>query len=128
MAIIHYDILFKKHAPTLEQLKEKLDARMGLNTHLAKDALEGGHAWPHLGMVKESGTLECEECDDSDMEVTVGSHGVRLTCVPDSLHPYFLQCAIAALVDLGGAWGAKLPSMVSFKWSDLSAAQKQVNH
>ena len=53
MAIIHYDVLFKKHAPTLEQLKEKLDARMGLNTHLAKDALEGGHAWPHLGMVKE---------------------------------------------------------------------------
>ena len=54
MAIIHYDVIFKKHgAPTLEQFKNKIDQRMGLVTRLMKDAVEVAHAWPYLGMVRE---------------------------------------------------------------------------
>ena len=35
MAIIHYDVIFEKHAaPTLEQFKVKVDQRMGLHTRL----------------------------------------------------------------------------------------------
>lgn len=127
MAIIHYDVVFPKGSPSLQQFKEKLDARMGLRTHLQKDAVEPGHAWPHIGMVRESGTLECAEIEDSDMEVTVGSGGVRITCVPQSTHPYFRESALAALIDLGGDFDAKLQHpYVGRKWSELSLADRQV--
>src|SRR5438309_8492952 len=100
MAIIHYDVTFVK-CPSLNQIKDKLDSRMGLRTHLVKDSIEGCHEWPHIGQVRESGTFECDECDDSDLEVTVGSSGVRISCVPSSTHPYFRESALAALIDLG---------------------------
>jgi len=65
-----------------------------LRTHLVKDSIEPGHLWPHIGQVRESGTFECDECDDSDLEVTVGSSGVRISCVPSSTHPYFRESAL----------------------------------
>lgn len=50
--------------------------------------------WPHIGQVLESGTVD--ECDDSGLEVTVGSSGVRISCVPSSTHPCFRESALAA--------------------------------
>jgi len=126
MAIIHYDVTFDRNSPTLVQIKEKLDARMGLRTHLIKDSIEAAHHWPHIGQVRESGTIECNECDDSDLEVTVGSTGVRLSCVPSSTHPYFRESALASLIDLGGIFDAKLHPFVARRWSELSPAEKQV--
>ena len=125
MAIIHYDVTFAS-APRLEQIKDKLDSRMGIKTHMTKDNIDGAHAWPYIGMVRESATIECDECDDSDLEITVGSTGVRISCVPSSTHPYFRESAIAALIDLGGNFDAKLDSFVGKKWSDLSADEKKV--
>jgi hypothetical protein len=124
MAIIHYDVTFTS-APKLEQIKDKLDARMGLKTRMSVEAIEVGHAWPYLGMVRESGTIECDECDESDLEVTVGSTGVRISCVPTSTHPYFRESAIATLIDLGGSFDAKLDAVVSKKWKDLTADEKK---
>ncbi|SRR5260221_4058955 len=126
MAIIHYDVVFPNGSPTLPQIKEKLDARMGLRTHLMKDSVEPGHTWPHIGQVRESGTLECDECQDSDLEITVGSTGVRVTCVPNSTHPYFRESTLAALIDLGGSFEAKLHPFVGKKWGELSPADRQV--
>jgi hypothetical protein len=125
VAIIHYDVTFG-NAPRLEQIKDKLDSRMGLKTHLTKDSIDGGHEWPHIGMVRESGTFECDECEDSDLEMTVGSQGVRVSCVPSSTHPYFRESALAALIDLGGAFDAKLHPFVTKKWNELSPAERQV--
>jgi hypothetical protein len=124
MAIIHYDVTFTS-APKLTQIKDKLDARMGLKTRMSVEVIEVGHAWPYLGMVRESGTIECDECDESDLEMTVGSTGVRVSCVPSSTHPYFRESAIATLIDLGGIFDAKLDPFVSKKWKDLSADEKK---
>jgi hypothetical protein len=124
MAIIHYDVTFTS-TPNLIQVKDRLDARMGLKTRMSVERIEVGHAWPYLGMVRESGTIECDECDESDMEVTVGSTGVRVSCVPSSTHPYFRESAIAALIDLGGTFDAKLDAFVNKKWNDLSGEEKK---
>lgn len=126
MAIIHYDVIFPAGTPTLQQFKDKLDARMGLRTHLVKDAIDVVHEWPHIGAVRESGTLECDECEDSDLEATVGSRGVRISCVPSSTHPYFRESALAALVDLGGVFEARLHPFIGRKWSELSPADRQM--
>jgi hypothetical protein len=126
MAIIHYDVVFPNGSPSLQQIKEKLDTRMGLRTRLQKDAVEPGHTWPHIGQVRESGTLECAECDDSDLEVTVGSTGVRVSCVPSSTHPYLRESTLAALIDLGGSFEARLHPFVGKKWGELSPADRQV--
>jgi hypothetical protein len=99
---------------------------MGLRTHLVKDSIEVPHHWPHIGQVRESGTFECDECDDSDLEVTVGSSGVRISCVPSSTHPYFRESALAALIDLGGNFDAKLHPIIGRRWSELSPAEKQL--
>ena len=87
-----------------------------------------GVAQPLLveAMLRESGTFECDECDDSDLEVTVGSSGVRISCVPSSTHPYFRESALAALIDLGGNFDAKLHPFIAKRWSELSPAEKQV--
>ena len=126
MAIIHYDVTFERETPTLEKIKSRLDARMGLSTHLTKDSIDVRHDWPHIGAVRESGTFECDECDDSDLEVTVGTAGVRVSCVPSSTHPYFRESALAALIDLGGSFDARLHSYVAKKWTELSPSEKQV--
>ncbi len=126
MAIIHYDVTYEKGSPSLQQIKEKLDQRMGLRTHLVKDSIEAGHEWPHIGRIRESGTFECDECDDSDLEMTVGSTGVRISCVPLSTHPYFRESALAALIDLGGNFDAKLHPFIAKTWSELSPAEKQM--
>jgi hypothetical protein len=76
--------------------------------------------------VRESGTFECDECEDSDLEMTVGSSGVRISCVPGSTHPYFRESALAALIDLGGSFEAKLHPFIAKKWGELSPAEKQV--
>ena len=61
------------------------------------------------------------------MEVTVGSAGVRISCVPSSTHPYFRESALAALIDLGGSFEAKLHPFIGKKWSELSPADRQVS-
>jgi hypothetical protein len=127
MAIIHYDVVFEKGSPGLLAIKEKLDQRMGLRTHLVKDSIERVHRWPHIGEVRESGTFECDECEDSDLEITVGSDGVRISCVPSSTHPYFRESALAALIDLGGSFEANLHPFIQKKWNELSPAEKQVD-
>jgi hypothetical protein len=124
MAIIHYDVTFGS-APKLEVIKEKLDSRMGIKTRMTKENIDASHAWPYLGMVRESGTFECDECDESDLEITVGSTGVRISCVPSSTHPYFRESAIATLIDLGGTFDAKLDPFVGKKWSDLSSDERK---
>jgi hypothetical protein len=126
VAIIHYDVTFGNASPRLEQIKDKLDSRMGLKTHLTKDSIDVVHEWPHIGIVRESGTFECDECEDSDLEMTVGSQGVRVSCVPSSTHPYFRESALAALIDLGGEFDAKLHPFVTKKWNELSPAERQV--
>lgn len=127
MAIVHYDVVFKHSTPSLEAIKAKIDERMGLTTRLEKDSIEPGHNWPHIGAVRESGTLECPEAADSDAELTVGSTGVRLSCVPSSTHPYFRESALAALIDLGGKFDAELHRYVHKKWNELSASEKQLS-
>src|SRR3954466_9559098 len=126
MAIIHYDVIFEQGTPTLAAVKDKIDGRMGLKTKLIKASLEPGHNWPHIGSIRESGTLECDECEDSDLELTVGSTGVRVSCVPSSTHPYFRESTLAALIDLGGNFDAKLHPFIGKRWTDLSPAEKQV--
>src|SRR5207249_9238714 len=95
-------------------------------TTLFRSSIEPGHLWPHIGQVRESGTFECDECDDSDLEVTVGSSGVRISCVPSSTHPYFRESALAALIDLGGTFDAKLHAYIAKRWTELSPSEKQV--
>jgi hypothetical protein len=43
-----------------------------------------------------------------------------------STHPYFRESALAALIDLGGNFEAKLHPYIAKRWSDLSPAEKQV--
>ena len=130
MAIVHYDVVFdeKRGTPNLDKIKARLEERIGLRTQLSIDQLDKdvNHAWPHIGKVRQSGTIECDECDDSDLEMTVGSKGVRISCVATSINPYFRDSALAALVDLGGKWDAALPPMVGKKWGELSRAEKQI--
>src|SRR5260370_32153290 len=126
MAIIHYDVVLDKGSDHLMVIKEKLEQRMGLRTHLVKDSIEKGRRWRHIGEVRESGTFECDECEDSDLEMTVGSDGVRISCVPNSTHPYFRESALPSRIDLGGSVDAKLHPFVGKKWSELSPAEKQV--
>ena len=49
MAIIHYDVTYEKGSPNLQQIKEKLDQRMGLRTHLVKDSIEAGGRGVSIG-------------------------------------------------------------------------------
>ena len=49
-----------------------------------------------------------------------------VTCVPSSTHPYFRESTLAALVDLGGSFEAKLHPFIGKKWSELSPADRQV--
>ncbi len=128
MAIVHYDIVFKDRTPSVEKIKARLEERMGIKTQFGKDQLDKdlSHTWPHIGKVHESGTLECDECGDSDLEMTVGSTGVRISFVASSVNPYFRDSTLAALIDLGGHWDARLPPMVGKKWGELSRAEKQL--
>ena len=59
-------------------------------------------------------------------EQAVRSVGDRVSCVPNSTHPYFRESALAALIDLGGSFDAKLHPFIQRKWSELSPADKQV--
>jgi hypothetical protein len=128
VAIIHYDVTFAQGVPTLVDVKHQLEKRTGLEVHFWKDALDKDldHEWPHIGHVKESGTIECDEADGADLAITAGTKGVRLTFVDPSVQPYFRDQVVAALVDLGGEWKAKLSPLVTKKWSDLSSNERQV--
>jgi hypothetical protein len=128
VAIIHYDVTFSQGVPSLVDLKHQLEKRTGLEVHLWKDALDKDldHEWPHIGHVKESGTIECDEADGADLAITLGTKGVRLTFVDPSVQPYFRDQVVAALVDLGGVWKAKLSPLVTKKWSDLSSQERRL--
>ena len=125
MAIIHYDVTFEKDPPNLEIIKKRIEERTGLRVGLTRDSLEVRHDWPHIGTVRASGTLECDEVDGADLEMTVGSTGVRITWVAPGAHPYFRDSALGALVDLGGNWQAPLPPMAQHKWKDLTEAERK---
>jgi hypothetical protein len=126
VAIIHYDVTFQDTVPTLLDLKHQIERRTGLTVHLWKDSLDKDldHEWPHIGHIRESGTLECDECDEADLEVTVGTHGVRITFVDPSVQLYFRDQVVQSLVDLGGEWKAKLSPLVTKKWNELQAADR----
>jgi hypothetical protein len=128
VAIIHYDVTFAQGVPTLVDLKHQVEKRTGLEVHLWKDALDKDfdHEWPHIGHVKESGSIECDEADGADLEITLGTKGVRLTFVDPSVQPYFRDSVVAALMDLGGEWKAKLSPLVNRKWRDLTTQDKQM--
>jgi len=128
VAIIHYDVTFTQGVPTLIDLKHQVEKRTGLEIHLWKDALDKDldHEWPHIGHVKESGSIECDEADGADLEITLGTKGVRITFVDPSVQPYFRDQVVAALVDLGGEWKAKLSPLVTKKWRDLSSTERQL--
>lgn len=130
MAIIHYDVTFPGNTPTLIDLKHQIEKRTGLEVHLWKDALDKDldHEWPHIGHVRESGTLECDECDSCDLEITIGTTGVRMTFVDPSVQTYFRDSIVASLVDLGGEWKAQLSPLVCKKWTELSAQDRQALH
>ena len=130
MAIIHYDVTFPGNTPTLIDLKHQIEKRTGLEVHLLKDALDKDldHEWPHIGHVRESGTLECDECDSCDLEITIGTTGVRMTFVDPSVQTYFRDSIVASLVDLGGEWKARLSPLVCKKWTELSAQDRQALH
>jgi hypothetical protein len=123
VAIIHYDVTFQQFVPTLLDLKRQVEQRTGLSVHLWKDSLDKDldHEWPHIGHVRESGTLECDECDEADLEVTVGTQGVRITFVDPSVQLYFRDQVVQSLVDLGGEWKAQLSPLVTKKWNELQA-------
>lgn len=126
MAIIHHDVLFPKRKPTLEDIKTKLEARTGLSMHCTREALdkETAHVWPHIGKVKESAAFECEEADDADFELTIGSDGVRVTWAAPGINHYLSAQVLASLKDLGGKWESPIDPIAHKKWSDLSRAEK----
>jgi len=130
VAIIHYDVTFSQGVPTLVDLKHQLEKRTGLEVHMWKDALDKDldHEWPHIGHVKESGTLECDEADGADLEITLGTKGVRITFVDPSVQTYFRDSVVASLIDLGGEWKARLSPLVTKKWTDLSPQERQAVH
>ena len=130
MAIIHYDVTFAQGVPALVDLKRQLEKRTGLEVHLWKDALDKDldHEWPHIGQIRESGSVECSECDDCDLEITVGTSGVRVTFVDPSVQTYFRDSVVASLIDLGGEWKARLSPLVTRKWGDLSPQERQAVH
>jgi hypothetical protein len=99
VAIIHYDVTFSQGVPTLVDLKHQVEKRTGLEVHMWKDALDKDldHEWPHIGHVKESGSIECDEADGADLEITLGTKGVRLTFVDPSVQPYFRDQVVAVL-------------------------------
>jgi len=130
VAIIHYDVTFSGRTPALIDLKHQVERRTGLEVHLWKDALDkdSPHEWPHIGQVRESGTLECDECDGVDLEITVGTSGVRVTFVDPSVQTYFRDSVVASLIDLGGEWKARLSPLVQKKWGELSGDERQPAH
>ncbi len=130
MAIIHWDVTFAKQPPSLLDIKHQLERRTGLEVHLWKDSLDKDldHEWPHIGHIRESGSIECDEADGADLEITVGTSGVRVTFVDPSVQPYFRDSIVASLVDLGGEWKAKLTPLVSKRWEELSPQDRVAPH
>lgn len=127
MAIIHHDVTFSNAPPRLVEIKKRLEARSGLEVHCILDRLdpETVHVWPHIGQVKESGVFECDEANDTDFELTVGSTGVRITWVVPGINHYISHQTLATLKELGGTWEGSLPGTVTKKWSELSEAEKR---
>jgi hypothetical protein len=130
VAIIHYDVTFSRNTPSLIDLKHQIEKRTGLDVHLWKDSLDKDldHEWPQIGHVRESGSVECSECDDCDLEITVGTTGVRVTFVDPSVQTYFRDAVVASLIDLGGEWKARLSPLVAKRWQDLSPQERRTVH
>lgn len=123
MATIHYRVQFRAEAPSLEQVRRKVEERTGLTVALGKDSIDPTHEWPDVGHVNEAGSLECEQAGDTDLALTLGTRGARVDCVP-GLNLYFRDQVIAALHDLGGVSDINLGPLVAKKWSELSSAEQ----
>ena len=126
MAIIHYDVTFQRDTPSLDKIGKQIEARSGLKLSFERDHLDADttHTWPHIGKVRESASFECTQADGADFEITVGTKGVRVTCVFPGLNHYFRDQTLAALKDLGGDWKQALPKWTALKWSELSEREK----
>jgi hypothetical protein len=130
VAIIHWDVTFSKQPPALLDIKHQLERRTGLEVHLWKDSLDKDldHEWPNIGHIRESGSIECDEADGADLEITVGTMGVRVTFVDPSVQTYFRDSIVASLIDLGGEWKAKLTPLISKRWEELSPQDRVAPH
>src|SRR5258708_2756119 len=78
MATVHYRARFDSRLPNLEELKARIQERTGLAVALGKDSIDVSHEFPDIGRVREAGSLECDEAGDSDLDIMVGSLGVRV--------------------------------------------------
>jgi hypothetical protein len=122
MAILHYKVRFEV-PPSLESVRKKVHERTGLRVDLGIDSIEPGHEWPDLGTIREAGSLECDEAGDSDIDVTVGTRGVRVDVVPGT-NRYFRDAVLAALQDLGGHPEHKPGALASKKWNQLGETER----
>lgn len=117
MATIHHRVRFEV-PPTLENIMKKVRERTGLRVALGKDSIDPGHEWPDLGTIREAGSIECDDAGDSDLDVTIGTRGVRVDVVPGT-NLYFREVVLAALQDLGGKPEHKPGPIAEKKWSQL---------
>jgi hypothetical protein len=122
MATIHCKVRFEV-PPTLESVRKKVHERTGLPVMLGRDAIDPGHEWPDLGLIKEAGSLECDDAGDSDLDITVGARGVRVDVVPGT-NLYFRDVVLAALQDLGGHSEHKPSALADRKWAQLQEAER----
>jgi hypothetical protein len=122
MATLHYKIRFEV-PPSLEAIRKKVHERTGLRVDLGIDGIDPGHEWPELGAIKEAGSLECDDAGDSDIDITVGQHGVRLDVMPGT-NLYFRDAVLAALQDLGGHPEHKPGALAQKKWSQLGDGER----
>ena len=66
MATLHIKVRFEV-PPKLEDVRKKVHERTGLKVALGIDSIDPGHEWPELGLIREAGSLECDEAGDSDL-------------------------------------------------------------
>ncbi len=122
MATIHHKIRFEV-PPKLEDVRKRVCDRTGLTCHLGLDSIDPGHEWPELGIIREAGSLECDDAGDSDLDLTVGQHGVRLDVVPGT-NLYFRDVVLAVLQEMGGKPDHKPSGCADKPWARLSEQEK----
>ena len=123
MATLHLKVRFEV-PPKLEEVRRKVHQRTGLPVMLGRDSIDPGHQWPELGTIREAGSLECDEAGDSDLDLTIGTLGVRVDVVPGT-NLYFRDVVLAALQDLGGKSEHKPSAIADRKWSQLKEAERE---
>ena len=122
MATLHLKVRFEV-PPKLEEVRRKVHQRTGLPVMLGRDSIDPGHQWPELGTIREAGSLECDEAGDSDLDLTIGTLGVRVDVVPGT-NLYFRDVVLAALQDLGGKVEHAPGPSAAKKWAQLSEDEK----